>query len=411
MSLVEGLDHLRAAQQRGGVLLLCFHSGPCIEALCLTIAGHPVSTIGRAPAIWRETQMERPWRAYSSKGATISHRNCLPHTWAVGQRYAMSERDRMLQTLPLSGSWGLLVSLMTVIYGATLVMPRAPLAGEILRLLEAERIALWHTVDTTLISVLDHPSLPRHDLSTLRSMGVSMTGGGRRGFFEDIVGRLGIRDVRHTYGMTEINSQALCHVADDPPDVRRRSGGYPFDGLEVRVADLETGMYCPAGREGELQFRGRSVPRGYYGKPEETAAAFDPAGWFRTGDLAVQDDAGRTFFLGRLGDTLRIGHTMVAPAEIEAFLMEHPGVAQAFVVGVPDPRLGDAPVGYVIARPGHAVTETDLQDHCRGRLASIKTPRHIWVVDDVPRARGPHGDKAQRAVLREMALRALGLSA
>jgi fatty-acyl-CoA synthase len=151
------------------------------------------------------------------------------------------------------------------------------------------------------------------------------------------------------------------------------------------------------------------VTRGYYKKPEETAAAIDPDGWLHTGDLAVRDEHEHTYFLGRLKETLRISHFMVAPAEIEAFLMRHPAVGQGFVVGVPDPRLGEAAVAYVVPRPGERPTEAELQDYCRAHLAAFKVPRRVFVVDDVPRTPGPHGDKVQRVKLREQARKALGL--
>ena len=157
--------------------------------------------------------------------------------------------------------------------------------------------------------------------------------------------------------------------------------------------------------------RGYLVTRGYYQKPEETAAVFDADGWFHTGDLAVRDDAGHTFFRGRLKETLRIGHFMVAPSEIEAFLMGHPAVAQAFVVGVPDERLGEIAVAFVIPRAGQSLTAQQLQEHCRGKLASFKVPRRVWIVDDVPRTPSPHGDKVQRGKLRERALTELGKTA
>ena len=147
---------------------------------------------------------------------------------------------------------------------------------------------------------------------------------------------------------------------------------------------------------------------GYYEKPDETRAAFDGEGWFRTGDLAVRHPDGHVFFRGRIKETLRIGHFMVAPAEIEAFLMSHPSVAQAFVVGVPDGRLGQVAAAFVIPRAGSAVSEPELIEHCRGRLASFKAPRHVWIVAEVPRTPGPHGDKVQRARLVEDALSRLG---
>ena len=146
------------------------------------------------------------------------------------------------------------------------------------------------------------------------------------------------------------------------------------------------------------------MTKGYYEKPEETAKAFTPDGWFRTGDLAVRDAAGRVVFIGRLREVLRISHFMVAPGEIEDYLQTHPKVLQAFVIGVPDPRTNEAAVAYVIPRPGATVSEEEVIAHCRGRIASFKIPRHVRVVADVPRTPGPHGDKVQKARLRAMFL-------
>jgi len=134
-------------------------------------------------------------------------------------------------------------------------------------------------------------------------------------------------------------------------------------------------------------------------------AAFTADGWFRSGDLGVQDDTGHTIFKGRRRETLRISHFMVAPGEIEAFLMTHPDVVQAFVVGVPDPKLNEAPVAYVIAVEGSRLTEDELRNFCRGKIASYKIPIAVRLVKDVPRTPGPHGDKVQRAVLREQAIK------
>jgi fatty-acyl-CoA synthase len=345
------------------------------------------------------------------KGAMISHRNAVPHGWASGQRIGLQAADRILHTLPFSGTWGgLVVPLMAITHGAALVLEEAfdPLLT--LRLLGTERITVWNAVDAMLTAVLDHPELDRHDRSALRTGGVAMTGGGRDGLFDEVVSRLGMRGAFQPYGMTEVNALALCPFPDDPLELRRHAGVRPAADLEVRVVDPASGADRAPGEAGELWLRGPLVTRGYYGKPEETTAVLDAAGWFHTGDLAVRDEAGHTFFLGRLRETLRIGHFMVAPAEIEAFLMTHPRVRQAFVVGVPDPRLGEVAVAFVIPRAGERVTEAELQDHCRGRLASFKIPRRVLAVDDVPRTPGPHGDKAQRGKLREEALRALGLA-
>lgn len=152
-----------------------------------------------------------------------------------------------------------------------------------------------------------------------------------------------------------------------------------------------------------MQFRGVLVTRGYYNKPEETRAAFTEDGWFKSGDLGVCDSRGYVIFKGRLKETLRVSHHMVAPGEIEAFLIGHPAVSQAFVVGFPDPRAGEVPVAYVILKDGAHADEASLLAFCKGQIASYKIPRGVRFVRDVPRTPSPHGEKVQRVKLREMA--------
>ncbi|MFQ5521790.1 MAG: class I adenylate-forming enzyme family protein, partial [Candidatus Methylomirabilia bacterium] len=237
-----------------------------------------------------------------------------------------------------------------------------------------------------------------------------MTAGGAQALFDLAVERIGMRQAFQPYGMTEVNALALFHSLDEPQESRKLPGIWPAPGLEVKVVNPESGAPCSPGEEGELWLRGPLVTRGYYKKPEETARAFTHDGWFKTGDLAVQDDAGRTIFKGRLREVLRISHFMVAPQEIEEFLMGHPGVHQAFVVGVPDMRLGEAVVAYIIPTEGAILSEDDVVGHCKGKIASFKIPRYIRFVKDVPRTPGPHGDKVQKPKLREQALEELGLT-
>src|SRR6266851_440767 len=297
------------------------------------------------------------------KGALISHRNAVPHGWYAGKVLGVTETDRVLHALPLTGTWGgLCIPLSTFTHGGCLV--------------------LMETFD---------PALALHLIE-------------RDGLFEDIVHTLGVPQAYQPYGMTELNALCLLHYLEESEASRAISGVWPAEGIEVRVVDPETGEDMPVGRQGELWFRGPLVTRGYYKKPEETAKAFSPDGWFKTGDLAVRDAEGRTIFKGRLREALRISHFMVAPAEIEAFIMTHPLVSQAFVIGVPDPKLNEAPVAFVIPREGEPLTEAEVIAHCKGKIASFKIPRHVRIVADVPRTPGPHGDKVQKAKLRELFL-------
>ena len=343
------------------------------------------------------------------KGAMITHRNCVPHGWNVGEVLRMTDDDRVLHALPAAGTWGgVNIPLVTWSHGACLVLMEAFDPLRALQLIERERCTVWNAVDAMVRATLDYPGLDRYDRSSLRTGGIGSTGGGGHGLFEAWVETIGVRHGYEPYGMTEVNAMALYHDLDEPLELRKLPGVVPAPGLEVRVVHPETGAPCRPGEEGELQFRGERVTRGYYRMEQETAEAFTDDGWFRSGDLGVQDRAGHTVFKGRLRETLRISHFMVAPGEIEAFLMSHPDVAQAFVVGVPDPKLNEAPVAYVIPKEGALVTEEAVRAFCRGKIASYKIPVAVRFVKDVPRTPGPHGDKVQRGTLRAQAIDELG---
>ena len=343
------------------------------------------------------------------KGARITHRNCVPHGWHCGEGLRLTADDRVLHALPAPGTWGgLNVPLSTWSHGACLVLMEAWDPLRALMLIERERCTVFNAVDTMLKPLFEHPDLDRYDRSSLRTGGFASVGGGGPGMLDAVVDRLGVPLAFQPYGMTEVNALALLHDLDEPRELRLQPGVVPAPGLEVRVVHPETGAPCGPGQEGELQFRGPLVTPGYHDKPEETRAAFTTDGWFRSGDLAVQDGRGHTIFKGRLKETLRISHFMVAPGEIEDFLQTHPGVEQAFVVGVPDPETNEAPVAYVIARPPARLTEAELRAFCRGKIASYKIPKLVRFVTDVPRTPGPHGDKVQRGKLRERAIKELG---
>ena len=223
------------------------------------------------------------------KGALISHRNCVPQSWYCGEVLRVTPEDRVLHALPAAGTWGgVNIPLTTWSHGASLVLMATWDAQRALVLMERERITIWNAVDAMAKSLLAHPDLHRYDRSALRTGGIGATGGGVHGLFEDVVARIGMREVYQPYGMTECQALCLLHDLDEPFDLRVQSGIKPVPRLEARVVDPDTGVPCAAGREGELQFRGECVTRGYYKKPEETDAAFTADGrasW----DLAHHD--------------------------------------------------------------------------------------------------------------------------
>ncbi|HYR40901.1 MAG TPA: AMP-binding protein, partial [Methylomirabilota bacterium] len=196
------------------------------------------------------------------KGALISHRNAVPHGWYAGKVLGVTESERVLHALPLTGTWGgLCIPLSTFAHGGCLVLMETFDPAVALHLIEREGITIWNAVDAMAIAVLDHPDLARRKRSTLRTGGFGMTGGGRDGLFEDIVHTLGVPQAYQPYGMTELNALCLLHYLDESEASRAISGVWPAEGIEVRVVDPETGEDMPVGRQGELWFRGPLVTR------------------------------------------------------------------------------------------------------------------------------------------------------
>ncbi|MDE0206403.1 MAG: fatty acid--CoA ligase family protein [Candidatus Tectomicrobia bacterium] len=207
------------------------------------------------------------------------------------------------------------------------------------------------------------------------------------------------------YGMTEVWIGAALGALDDDESRRIESSGYPAPGYEMRIVDPDSGAALGPNAPGELQVRGYCLMLGYYNKPAETAACYTPDGWFKTGDTAYWREDGYLRFLGRYKDMLKVGGENVDPMEVEGLLLEHPGVHQAAVVGVADERLSEVPVAFVQPAAGQALEAAAVIDHCRGKLASFKLPRHVVFVDDFPMTAS---GKIRKTELRDQARQTFG---
>jgi fatty-acyl-CoA synthase len=203
--------------------------------------------------------------------------------------------------------------------------------------------------------------------------------------------------------MSEFGVGAAIGSLDSTEEQSCEASGFPAPGYEIRVIDPATGRDQPPGTPGEILVRGYTLMRGYYDKPDATAAAVDPEGWMHTGDMGLLRADGHLRFMGRYKDMLKIGGENVDPMEVEAYLMGHPAINLAAVVSYPDARLSEVGVAFVRCEPGHRLTEAEVLAHCRGRIASFKIPRHVCFVDDFPMT---GSGKIQKVKLREEALRA-----
>jgi len=212
---------------------------------------------------------------------------------------------------------------------------------------------------------------------------------------------LTFRTIITGYGLTEsTGTVSMCRYDDDPETIANTCGRAIPD-TEIRVVD-DAGHEVPTGEPGEVVVRGYHVMKGYFDEPEETAATIDADGWLHTGDIGVMDERGYLRITDRKKDMFIVGGFNAYPAEIENILLGNAKVAQAAVVGVPDERMGEVGVAFVIPRPGEELTPAEVIDWSRAAMANYKVPRHVEVVDALPlNASG----KVLKYELREQAAR------
>jgi fatty-acyl-CoA synthase len=337
------------------------------------------------------------------KGVMHCH-NIVRNVVDRASRMAITHADTILMYLPLYHLWGFSEGmLMSIMTGARQLLTQTFDPNESLRLLEEERATILHGFDTHFKELLAAYQRQPRDTASIRT-GILASGmlssipiarEGRR-----IFGRL-----LSGYGMTEIGVGVTVSALDSTEEQCAEASGYPLPGYEIRIVDPETGREQPVGEPGEILVRGYMVMQGYYRRPQETAKAIDPDGWMHSGDMGLIRPDGHLRFMGRYKDILKIGGENVDPLEVEVYLMSHPAINMAAVVGFPDARLGEVPVAFIRLEPGQKATEPEVAECCRGKIASYKIPRHVLFVDEFPMT---GSGKIQKAKLREEARRRLG---
>jgi long-chain acyl-CoA synthetase len=329
------------------------------------------------------------------KGAQLTHANLLRNV-EVARRdlLALGPDDVMFGGLPLFHVFGQTCGLnAAVAVGASLtLLPRFD-AAKALEILVRDRVTIFEGVPTMFGALVNHPDRAGYELPALR---VCVSGGAAMpvevmAAFEEVFGCI----VLEGYGLSETSPAASFNL---PGKRRPGSIGTPVTGVEFRLVG-ESGSDVARGEVGEIAIRGHNVMKGYWDKPEETAKAIRD-GWFFTGDLARQDEDGFYFIVDRKKDMIIRGGYNVYPREIEEVLYEHPAVAEAAVIGVPHPDLGEE-VGAVVAlKPGAAATVDELRDFVKQRVAAYKYPRHLQIIAALPK--GPTGKILKREITLEV---------
>jgi acyl-CoA synthetase (AMP-forming)/AMP-acid ligase II len=393
--IVFQLEHAGARAVIGAPEMLDRARGAVDELYELGDYGEPGPV--PAPDIDPEDLVALPYSSGTTglpKGVMLSHRNLVANILQSNAQQPVTEDDTLVGVLPFFHIYGLNVVMNAVLRnGATVVtMPRFDLEGY-LKLVEEHRATKAHLVPPIVLALAKSTLVERYDLSSLQLVNSGAAPLGAE-LAEAAATRVGCPVVQG-YGMTE--SSPVTHVTPTDPDYHRPGTiGPPVPNTECKIAELPGGAELDPGEEGEVCVRGPQVMRGYLNDPDATAATVDTEGWLHTGDVGHADDDGYVVIVDRVKELIKYKGYQVAPAELEALLVEHPAVAEAAVIGRRDEEAGEVPVAFV-ALDGDA-TPDEIQAYVAERVAPYKKLRALEVVDEIPKS--PSG-KILRRKLRD----------
>ncbi|HLN18223.1 MAG TPA: FadD3 family acyl-CoA ligase [Acidimicrobiales bacterium] len=331
------------------------------------------------------------------KGAELSH-GASVRTYAIwSETVGLRHGDRYLVAYPFFHTAGLKSAILACALAGATIVPLAVFdVDEAMDLVVRERITMLPGPPTVFQSIWSHPRFETFDLSSLR---LSVTGAASVPV--EVVRRMrevmGFETVVTGYGLTETTGTVSMCRHDDPPEVIATTVGRPLPGVEVRIVgpDGPVGQ----GETGEIVVRGFNVMKGYFDDPVATAEAIDADGWLATGDIGHVDERGNLHITDRKKDMFIVGGFNAYPAEIEGIMLEHPSVAQVAVIGVPDERLGEVGLAFVVPRPGLELDPVDLLAWCAEHMANYKVPRSVRLIDALPLT--PSG-KVTKFALRDL---------
>ncbi len=340
------------------------------------------------------------------KGVMLTHFNVVNNGFNIGECMKFTEKDRLCIPVPFFHCFGCVLAVMaSVTHGTTMLPVETFDPLKVLKTLEMERCTAVHGVPTMFIAELEHPEFEKFDLSSMRT-GIMAGSPCPIEVMRRVVREMNMTEITIAYGQTESSPVITQTRTEDPVEIRVSTVGRSLPDVDVKIVDIETGATLPPGKQGELCTRGYLVMKGYYKMPDETAKVIDKDGWLHTGDLAIMDENGYCKITGRIKNMIIRGGENIYPREIEEFLYTHPKISDVQVYGVPDRKYGEQVMAAVKLKPGIEMTEEEVKEFCRGRIANYKMPKYVRFVDSFPMTAS---GKIQKFKLREMAIRELQL--
>jgi fatty-acyl-CoA synthase len=339
------------------------------------------------------------------KGVRMTHHGMVNNAWLSFMRLGVQAGEQFVSPMPFFHVAGSTLNLLGPLScGATLIPLIAFDPAKQLELVAAERAQHLLGVPTMLIAMLNHPRFAEFDLSSLRQAG---TGGSPVpvSLMEQVRTQMGA-DVWIVYGMTETHCTITLSRPHDPFELKAGTVGLPLAHTSVKIADPVTGEPVGFGERGELCARGFLTMKDYYRMPEKTGETLDADGWLHSGDLATMNAHGHVNIVGRVKDMVIRGGENIFPAEIEAFLMRHPKVAEAQIVGVPDAFMGEELVALLRLKADEEADENEMRDYCRANISRQKVPKYFRFVEAFPLT---GSGKVKKYELKERLIKELGL--
>ena len=342
------------------------------------------------------------------KGVTLSHHNILNNAYFIGLRMNYSHVDRVCIPVPFYHCFGMVIgNLACTVHGATMVVPNDSFDPvKTLETIEKERCTSLYGVPTMFIAELHEMEQKTYDLSSLRT-GVMAGSLCPPEIMKKVKEQMNMHEITICYGMTETSPVSTQTRIGVPFEKQIYSVGTIHDHLEIKIIDPKTQAILKRGESGELCTRGYSVMLKYWNSPEATRQVIDEQRWMHSGDLAMMDEDGYLHISGRIKDLIIRGGENISPKEIEDFLYTYKGVMDAQVIGVPSEKYGEEIMAWIKPNEGVTLTEEELRDFCKERIAHYKIPKYWKFVSEFPMT---ISGKIRKVEMREIAARELGLA-
>lgn len=340
------------------------------------------------------------------KGVTLSHHNILNNGYFIGVRLKYTEKDRVCIPVPFYHCFGMVIgNICCTSHGACMVIPNDSFDPDItLKTVSDEKCTSLYGVPTMFIAELAVKNFETYDFSRLRT-GVMAGSVCPPEIMKKVENLMNIKEMSICYGMTETSPVSTQTLIGTPLEKQISTVGTVQDHLEIKIID-ENGRIVNRGEHGELCTRGYSVMLKYWNDPENTKKVLDDARWMHTGDMAVMDKDGYITISGRIKDLIIRGGENISPKEIEDFLYTYTHILDVQIIGVPSEKFGEEVMAWVKVRKGFNITEEELLEYCKGRIAHYKIPKYWKFVDEFPMT---ISGKIRKVEMREISIRELGL--